>query len=136
MPFTTLNEHGFSISQLGLGIFQEDFTSLMGGTNIDLATMPIPPGQYELRANATMGGVNIFLPHYVRFIVEGNSIMSGKDIHTGTRYWRKLARKFRNQMPLPEYPPEFALTDFNSDQPVIIHLVLNTMMSGVYIYQL
>jgi hypothetical protein len=141
MPFSAMSGQEYSISQLGLAIFQQDFTSLMGGTDIELVTMPIPPGQYELRVNATMGGINIFLPHYVRFTINGNSIMSGKDIHTGPRYWRKLVRKFRkqmtfNQMALPEFPPEFALTEFNPEQPVIIHLVLNTAMSGVNIYQL
>lgn len=136
MPFSVMSGQEFSISQLGLAIFQEDFTSLMSGTEIDLATMPIPPGQYELKVNATMGGVNIFLPHYVRFTINGDSIMSSKDIHSGSRYWRKLTRKFKKQMSLPEFPPEFALTEFNPEQPVIIHLLLNTAMSGVDIYQL
>ncbi len=136
MPFTVMNGQEFSISQLGLAVFQEDFTSLMSGTDIDLATMPIPPGQYELRVNTTMGGVEIYLPHYVRFTMNGNSIMSGKNIHSGAKYWRKLTRKFKKVMTLPDYPPEFALTDFNPQQPVIIHLILNTAMSGVDIYQL
>ncbi len=136
MPFTAMSEQYYSISQLGLAIFQQDFTSLMSGTDIELVTMPIPPGQYELNVNATMGGIRIFLPHYVRFTINGNSIMSGKDIHTGPHYWRKLTRKFRKQMALPEFPPEFALTEFNPEQPVIIHLMLNTAMSGVDIFQL
>ena len=136
MPFSVMNGQEYSISQLGLAIFQEDFTSLMSGVEIDLATMPIPPGQYELRVNTTMTGVEIFLPHYVRFTLNGNSIMSSKDIHSGAKYWRKLTRKFKKNMALPDYPPEFALTDFNPQQPVIIHLVLNAAMSGVSIYQL
>lgn len=136
MPFTVMNGQEFSISQLGLAIFQEDFTTLMSGVDIDLATMPIPPGQYELRVNSTMTGVEIYLPHYVRFTINGNSIMSSKDIHSGAKYWRKLTRKFKKIMSLPDYPPEFALTDFNPQQPVIIHLMLNTAMSGVSIYQL
>lgn len=136
MPFTTMSEQDFSISQLGMRIFEEDFTALMGGNNIDLATMPIPPGQYELRVNTTMGGAYIYLPHYVRYTVNGNSIMSGKTVHNGAKYWRKLTRKFRKVMTLPDYPPEFVLTDFNPQQPVVIHLILNSAMSGVEIYQL
>ena len=136
MPFTAMSGQEYSISQLGLAIFHEDFTSLMSGVDIDLATMPIPPGEYELRLNTTMSGVDIFLPHYVRFTINGTTLMGSKDIHNGARHWRKLVKKFKSQMALPDYPPEFALTEFNPQQPVIIHLVLNTAMSGVSIYQL
>lgn len=136
MPFTAMSGQEYSISQLGLAIFHEDFTSLMSGVDIDLATMPIPPGEYELRVNTTMGGVDIYLPHYVRFTIEGTTVMGGKDIHSGAHYWRKLVKKFKSQMALPECPPEFALTEFNPHQPVIIRLVLNTAMGGVDIYQL
>ena len=62
--------------------------------------------------------------------------LSGKTVHTGSKHWRKLTRKFRKLMTLPDYPPEFALTEFNPQQPVIIHLSINSTMSGVEIYQL
>jgi hypothetical protein len=136
MPFTAMGGQEYSISQVGLSIFHEDITSVMGGVDIDLATMPIPPGQYELRVNTTMGGADIFLPHYVRFTINGTTLMGGKDVHSGARYWRKLVHKFKKHMDLPDFPPEFALSEFNPEQPVIIHLVLNTAMGGVDIYQL
>jgi hypothetical protein len=126
----------YSISHSGTMLFQQGpITAVMGGIEIDLVSAPIEPGEYRLEINATMGGVEIFLPRYVQFTIEGVSILGGRDIHEGPDAWEKIKKKLHKQVNLPDQPPDFALALSNPERPVRIHFVINSTMGGVSIYR-
>ena len=127
----------YSISHSGMQLFEQGaINTMMSGTVIDLVSAPIEPGEYRLDISVTMGGVEIFLPRYVQFTLEGSAIAGGRNVHEGPAVWETMKQKLHYIVTLPEQPPEFALTPFDPERPVRIHLVTHIMMGGVDIYRL
>lgn len=127
----------YSISLSGMQLFEQGkINTLMSGTVIDLVSAPIEPGEYRLEINVTMGGVEIFLPRYVQFALEGTAIAGGRNVHEGPGVWETMKQKLRYTVSLPDQPPDFALAPSNPERPVRIHLVTHIMMGGVDIYRL
>ena len=108
----------------------------MSGTLIDLVSAPIPPGEYRLEINVTMGGVEIFLPHYVEFTLEGSAIAGGRTVHEGPQVWETMKQKLRHLVQLPDQPLDFMFATYNPEQPVRIHFVTHITMGGIDIYRL
>ena len=125
-----------SISNSGMMLFQQgSITSVVGGIELDLVSAPIDPGEYTLQINAAVGGVDIFLPHYVQFTIDGGSVFGGQDVHNGVDQWHKMQRKLRRIVQLPDEPPAFALAN-HDERPVSIHFMLQMGAGGVDIYRL
>ena len=125
-----------SISNSGMMLFQQGpITSFVGGIELDLVSAPIEPGEYTLEIKNTVGGVEIFLPHYVQFTIDGGSMFGGRDVHNGVDKWRKMQKKLRHIVPLPDEPPAFALAN-HDERPVSIHFILETTVGGLDIYHL
>lgn len=131
----------YSISHSGTQLFEQGrINTLMSSTVIDLVSAPIEPGEYRLEISVTMGGVEIFLPHYVQFTLEGTAFAGGRKVHDayyeGPRIWEITKDKLRYVVNLPEQPPDFAIAMPNPEQPVRIHFVTHITMGGVDIYRL
>ena len=140
MPFSALGGQFYSISVQGPMLFQQGPISTgIGGVVIDLASAPIPPGDYSLHISTAVGGVDIYLPRYVQHVVEGSSLIGGKDIHSGIENWQKLLKVVHGEhtgLSLPEQPPEFVTATFNEEQAVRIHFFINRGVGGINIYQI
>lgn len=127
----------YSISHSGMQLFQQGkINTLMSGTVIDLVSAPIKPGEYRLEISVTMGGVEIFLPRYVQFTLEGSAIAGGRNVHEGPGVWETMKQKLRYIITLPDQPPDFAIAPSNPERPVRIHFVTHITMGGVDIYRL
>ncbi len=131
----------YSIAQAGMQLFEQGkINTAMSSTVIDLVSAPIEPGEYRLEINVTMGGVEIFLPRYVEFTLEGSAFAGGRNVHDGMYegpvVWEITRRKLRYMVNLPDQPPAFALALPNPERPVRIHFVTHITMGGVDIYRL
>jgi hypothetical protein len=136
-PLSGIGGQAYSISHSGMQLFQQGkINTLMSGTVIDLVSAPIEPGEYTMEISVKMGGVEIFLPRYVQFTLEGSAIAGGRNIHEGPGMWETMRQKLRYIVGLPEQPPDFATAMSNPERPVRIHFVTHIMMGGVDIYRL
>ncbi len=136
MSMSGFGGQNHSISNSGMMLFQQGpITGVAGGIELDLVSAPIDPGEYTLEINTTVGGVDIFLPHYVQFTLDGGSIFGGRDVHNGVNQWHKMQKKLRHIVPLPDEPPAFALAN-HDERPVSIHFILKITVGGVDIYHL
>ena len=137
MPFSGMGSQFYSISHAGTMLFQQGpIKTGMGSVTIDLVSAPIPPGEYTLNIQTGMGGVEIYLPRYVLFTIDGGSMMGGKDIHEGLDWWHKFSNKVKHELQLSNQIPEFAVASPNPEQPVKIHFIINTGMGGVDVFRL
>jgi len=127
----------YSISHSGMFVFQQGpFVAVMGSVMIDLVSAPIEPGEYQVELNATMGSVEVFLPHYVQFTVEGGVSMGGSNVHEGPGAWEIIKQKLRPQILLPDQPPDFAIAESNPERPVRIRFITHITMGSVELYRL
>jgi hypothetical protein len=118
-------------------VFQQGpFIAVMGSVMIDLVSAPIEPGEYQLEVSATMGIVEVFLPHYVQFTVEGGVSTGGSNVHEGPGAWEVIKQKLRPQIMLPDQPPDFAIAESNPERPVHIRIITHITMAGVELYRL
>jgi len=137
MPTTAFGGQFHSISTSGMMLYEQGaFNSGMGGVVLDLASAPIEPGEYNLEINAGMGGVEIYLPRYVQFTVDGTSVFGGTNIHEGLGWWKTMLARFRGTLDIPNQVPEFAVAQADPERPVKIHFHINSGMGGVNIYRL
>jgi hypothetical protein len=137
MPTTMFSSQLYSISHSGTFLFQQSpFVAVMGSVMIDLVSAPIEPGEYQLELSATMGSVEVFLPHYVQFTVEGGVSMGGGNVHEGPGAWEVIKQKLRPQILLGDQPPDFAIAESNPERPVRIRFITHVTMGSVELYRL
>lgn len=137
MPTTMFSSQLYSISHSGMFLFQQSpFVAVMGSIAIDLVSAPIEPGDYQLEVSATMGSVEVFLPHYVQFTVEGGVSMGGSNVHEGPGAWEVIKQKLRSQILLPDRPPDFAIAESNPERPVRLRFITHVTMGSVELYRL
>jgi hypothetical protein len=114
----------------GMKIFDHPIESTIGGIEIDLATAPITPGEHRLEIIAAFGGIEIYLPHYVTFTVEGGPAIGGYDVHDGPGIWNKLVAKLGGNVPVR------AVDRPDDTKPTSIHFVIKGGIGGIDIYRL
>jgi hypothetical protein len=137
MPTTMFSSQLYSISHSGMFLFQQSpYVAVMGSVTIDLVSAPIEPGDYQLEVSATMGSVEVFLPHYVQFTVEGGVSMGGGNVHEGPGAWEVIKQKLRPQILLGDRPPDFAIAESNPERPVRIRFITHVTMGSVELYRL
>ncbi len=137
MPTTMFSSQLYSISHSGMFVFKQGpFVAVMGSVMIDLVSAPIEQGEYQLELSATMGSIEVFVPHYVQFTVEGGVSMGGSNVHEGPGAWETIKQKLRTQIPLGDQPPDFAIAESNPERPVRIRFITHVTMSSVELYRL
>ena len=137
MPTTMFSSQLYSISHSGMFVFQQSpYVAVMGSVMIDLVSAPIEPGDYQLEVSATMASVEVFLPHYVQFTVEGGVSMGGSNVHEGPGAWETIKQKLRPQILLGDQPPDFAIAESNPERPVRIRFITHITMGSVELYRL
>jgi hypothetical protein len=120
-----------SIAASGMALFKYPITSTIGGIEIDLASAPIEPGEHRLEIEAAIGGIEIYLPSYVKFTVEGGATIGGYDVHEGPGVLNKLSRALHlSRVPLRAVPQP------DPSQPISIHFVIDGGIGGIDIYRL
>jgi predicted membrane protein len=119
-----------SISHSGMKIFDHPIESTFGGIEIDLATAPITPGEHRLEISGTVGGIEIYLPQYVTFTVEGGAAIGGFDVHDGPGIWNKLIAKLGSNVPVR------AVDRPDESKSTSIHFVIDGGIGGIDIYRL
>ncbi len=137
MPTTMFSSQLYSISHSGMFVFQQGpYVAVMGSVMIDLVSAPIEPGEYTLEVSATMASVEVFLPHYVQFTVEGGVSMGGSNVHEGPGAREIIKQKLRSQILLGDQPPDFAIAESNPEGPVRIRFITHITMGSVELYRL
>jgi hypothetical protein len=124
----------YSIRDSGTLLFNKPLTATVGGLLVDLLSAPIPAGQYQLNIDVKAGGVEIFLPRYAQFVVNGGAGFGGQSVHRGHEAWEKLTKKLSDPT-LPVNTPEDATREPNPEQAVLIQLNVHTGIGGIDIYQ-
>ena len=114
-----------SISHSGTAIFNcPAKTSIVGGIVVDLVSAPIPPGDYTLNLENGVGGIEIYLPNYVKFIVNDNDRALGSvDVHDGLGFWETMVHKVKDTLHLSNQIPDHAVAPPSDDTPVRINLL-------------
>ncbi len=137
MPVSMWNKQTFSIATDELSeLTNGEFTTVMGALVIDLVSAPIEPGTYDIRLNAVMGGIQLFLPAYAKVHLNGETFLGGNRVYRGEAFWREMRKAFANTIvPVPSTPPVWATASYE-DHPVTLHLTISTTMGGAHIYQL
>jgi hypothetical protein len=124
-----------SISHSGMRIFDQRIATTVGGVVIDLASAPIAPGEYRLHVETGVGGIEIYLPRYATFTVEGGPAIGGYDVHEGLGIWNGLVVKMQRLLRLSNRIPAKAAEPIDPNQPVAIHLVIDSGVGGIDIYR-
>lgn len=125
-----------SISDRGMGIFAKRIEALIGGIEVDLVSAPIEPGEHRLEIETSVGGIEIYLPKYVKYTLEGGAVIGGQDVHVGFPWWSRLGRRIAKMAFMPSRIPNEAVPNPSPDQPITIHLVIEGGIGGVDIYRL
>jgi hypothetical protein len=125
-----------SISHSGMAIFDRPISSTIGGIVVDLASAPINPGEHKLEIDAAIGGVEIYLPRYVKFVVEGGAAIGGQDVHDGLGFFGGIGHRLAHLFRLSNQVPLQAVENPHPDQPITIHLVIDGGIGGLDIYRI
>lgn len=125
-----------SISHSGMALFAQPVQSTMGGLVIDLASAPIDPGEHTLAIESMFGGIEIYLPSYVKFTVEGGAVFGGQDVHEGHGFWNRLVRRMRRWFGLREQIPDEAVPSPDPTTATTIKLVIDGVFGGIDIYRI
>ncbi len=122
--------HSISIS--GMALFDRPIHSMIGGLTIDLASAPLAAGQHRLELDVTVGGIEIYVPHYVQFTMEGGAVVGGYDVHDGGDLGTRILRWFR----IPTQIPTRAVANPDPANPPRLHFVIDGGVGGVDVYRL
>jgi hypothetical protein len=126
----------YSIANRGMSIFERPIQSLIGGLEIDLVSAPIEPGTHRLELEATVGGIEIYLPKYVKYTIEGGSLIGGEDIYDGFPWHSRAFRKLAKLVGMRSKIPDHAVDNPTPDQPITLKLVIEGGIGGLEIYRL
>src|ERR1041385_436297 len=123
-----------SISLSGMALFERPIETTIGGIELDLASAPIDPGEHELHVGAAIGGIEIYVPSYVKLVVQGGAAIGGYDVHEGLVFfghmWRKWSKLFGASTPIPVQAVPAP------EQPITIRLFIDSGIGGIDIYRL
>ena len=137
MPISMWNKQTFSIATDELSALTHDeFTTVMGALVIDLVSAPIPAGTYDIRLNAVMGGIQIFLPAYAKVQLNGETFLGGKHIYHSKAFSDEMQQAFASSnIQVPTTLPAWATASYE-EYPVTLRFTINTTMGGAQLYQL
>ncbi|HEY1557229.1 MAG TPA: LiaF domain-containing protein [Kofleriaceae bacterium] len=119
-----------------MALFDNPIVSTIGGIEIDLASAPIAPGAHRLQIEATIGGIEIYVPEHVKFTIEGGAIIGGYDVHEGLPWWTRLGSSMLKLVGARTKIPQHAVPNFNPDELTTIHFVIEGGIGGIDVYRL
>ena len=125
-----------SISHGGMELFHTPIQSTIGGLVVDLASAPIEPGDHELKIESLFGGIEIYLPSYVKFTVEGGALFGGQDVHEGHGFWNRIGRRLLRLVGSRSPIPDQAVASPDPTTPTRLRLVIDGTFGGIDIYRL
>lgn len=125
-----------SISTSGMQLFDRPINSTIGGLRIDLASAPIAAGTHKLELEAAIGGIEIYLPEYVKFTIEGESAIGGQDIHVGRPIVERMGRWLAALFGMSNQIPKHAVPNPHPEQAITIHFVIEGGIGGLDIYRI
>lgn len=135
MPFTLFGNEFHSIAASGPAIFTMGPIGVgLGDVVIDLVSAPLPPGEHRLEVWAGLGDVEIYLPRYVQFTVDGFRGFGETKIHDGLTGWKATKKKLARWLDLPDRTPEHALQA--PKEPISLKLVVQKGFGDIEIYRL
>jgi hypothetical protein len=124
-----------SISHSGTAVFDQEISSVIGGVEVDLVSAPIPPGNYTMKITTGVGGVDIYLPAYVKFTVGGGAGLGGVDVVDGFDFFDRIGRKITGWVssnPIPDH----AARPSDPNAPVHVHFDVTRGVGGLQIHRL
>jgi|SRR5215470_8486447 len=128
-----------SVSHNGTALFSEGpFSTWFGNLVVDLASAPLPPGTYKLKAEVVLAGnIEVYLPRAARYTLNGDTLAGGRKVRDGLDYRKQLQKRFAaffgRRSPVPELPGSIG----NSADPGLsFELELSTLLGDVKVYRL
>jgi hypothetical protein len=125
-----------SISHSGMALFSVPIQSTIGGLVIDLASAPIEPGDHELRIETTVGGIEIYLPRHVTFMVNGSPMIGGQDVHDGHGLANRFGRALGGLFGWHSSIPDSAVPSPDPSKPTMIRITVDAGIGGIDIYRI
>jgi len=123
-----------SVSLSGTWLFERSLTVVTGGIVIDLASAPIPPGDYTLEAECPFGDIEVYVSRNVEFVQAGGAEVGAFEVHDAPIHYQRLVKALKGRVKLPDEPPAH-LTRL-AVRPTRIVLDLKTLMGGIDIYRI
>jgi hypothetical protein len=117
-----------SISHSGMALFSVPIQSTIGGLVIDLAS--------ELRIETTVGGIEIYLPRHVTFLVNGSPMVGGQDVHDGHGFFNRLGRSLGGLFGWHSSIPDTAVPSPDPSKPTMIRISVDAGIGGIDIYRI
>ncbi|HTR52990.1 MAG TPA: LiaF domain-containing protein [Kofleriaceae bacterium] len=124
----------FSIAHSGMALFDHPIRSTIGGIEIDLASGPIQPGHHKLEIEATIGGIEIYVPKHVKFTVEGGALVGGYDVHDGLPWYTRAYRRMQKLFGMTAIPSE-SVPSPDPTAETTIHFVIEGGIGGIDVYR-
>lgn len=110
-----------SVSVSGWPIVNQTFYgNFFGNTIVDLASQPIPPGEFNLYVVNFFGAVDIYIPRYVQVLAPGVVLFGSQDTNDAAENWSKLVSRMQGRVNLPSEPPAFVLSSPNGERPTFL----------------
>lgn len=119
-----------------MALFDQPIRSTFGGITVDLASAPLTPGEHRLEIEGGFGGIEIYLPRYVQFTVEGGPELGGQDVHDGLGLWERLVNRVCDVLRLPKAVPDHAVANADPGKPIMIRFVISNLAGGLDIYRI
>lgn len=125
-----------SVSHSGMALFKEPIKSTVGGIVIDLASAPLSPGEHKLQIEAGIGGIEIYLPRYAKFVIEGGSAIGGQDVHDGVPVWDRMLERVKGWLKLSNQVPLHAVENPHPGEEIMIRIAIDGAVGGLDIYRI
>jgi hypothetical protein len=119
-----------------MALFEQPIRSTYGGITIDLASAPIDPGEHRLEVEGGFGGIEIYLPRYVQFTVDGAPELGGQDVHDGLGLWERFVNRVCGLLRLPKAVPDRAVPNPDPGKQIRIRFIISNIAGGLDIYRI
>ena len=135
MHFTLFGDVFHSIATAGPGLFTMGPIGVgLGDVVFDLVSAPLPPGEHTLEVRSGLGDIEVYLPRYVQFTVEGFRGLGETKIHEGLTSGKQLKKRLARWLDRPDRIPEHALEA--PKEPIRLKLVVHKLAGNVRIFRL
>jgi len=137
MSTTIVGSNFISIAHAGTALFEQGPIQVgVGSVSIDLVSAPIPPGEYDLEIVSGVGSVEIYIPNYVQFTVNGGAFAGSTEIYEGLPLWERIGHSINDALGIKNRIPDHAVAPASSEQQVRIDLHVKTGFGSIEIYRL
>lgn len=137
MPVSAFGSQTHSISISGWPLINQTFYGNFFGSNVvDLASQPLPPGEFNIYNINFFGSTDIYVPRYVQVLTSGSIVIFGaQDINDKPDNWTRLVNRLQGRVNLPPEPPQFVLSSPNGERPTYLKVNSFAGFGSVVIYR-